>query len=190
MIRKKLFLDFDGVIANTIEGITSLYNEDFAAYPDYQYVPWWRVETWCFKECNCATPDYIDHYFNQQRFFERLNFMPWAKEVISILCKVYNVTIVSHGYSPNLLLKEAWIKARFPDIKFIGVDLYKHSDKSCVDMYGGIFIDDNANNLKTSNAQYKFCFGDLYEWNKDWYGERLYNWTDVYLKLIGGDIKF
>lgn len=116
--------------------------------------------------------------------------MPWAKEVISILCKVYDVTVVSHGYSPNLLLKEAWIKAQFPDIKFIGVDLDKHSDKSCVDMYGGIFIDDNANNLKTSNAQYKFCFGDLYEWNKDWYGERLYNWTDVYLKLIGGDIKF
>lgn len=26
MIRKKLFLDFDGVIANTIEGIISLYN--------------------------------------------------------------------------------------------------------------------------------------------------------------------
>ena len=38
MIRKKLFLDFDGVIANTIEGIISLYNEDFAAYPDFQYV--------------------------------------------------------------------------------------------------------------------------------------------------------
>lgn len=189
-MKKKLFLDFDGVVVNTIEAIVTLYNEDFAAYEDYSYIPWWNIETWSFKECNCAPPEYIDAYFNQQRLFNKLEYMPWAKEVISILEKTYDITVVSHGYSPNLLLKKAWISARFPSIKFIGVDLDKHKDKSNVDMYGGIFIDDNVANLKTSNAQYKFCFGDTYVWNKEWYGERLHNWTDVYMKLIGGDIKF
>ena len=62
---------------------------------------------------------------------------------------------------------------------FIGVDINRYSDKSHIDMSGGIIIDDEINNLLTSNAPQKICFGDVCEWNKDWTGERLFNWIEV-----------
>ena len=57
--------------------------------------------------------------------------------------------------------------------------LKTHKDKSCVDMSGGIFIDDSSNNLITSNADIKFCFGKEYPWNKDWTGIRFKRWMSV-----------
>lgn len=55
----------------------------------------------------------------------------------------------------------------------------KYKDKSHIDMSDGILIDDPVRMLETSNAQEKYCFGDIYSWNKDWAGKRLMNWTDI-----------
>ncbi len=115
--------------------------------------------------------------------------MPWAKEVITVLEKIYDITIVSHGYPPNLILKQFWIESNFSDLKFIGVDLNKCNDKSCIDMTGASFLDDNAKNLYSSNAKHKICFGEEYEWNRNWKNERLVNWCDVYRKFVGGEIR-
>ena len=80
--------------------------------------------------------------------------MPDAYNSIMLLARKYDVYIVSHGYSPNLKLKENWIKNNLPfGVEFIGVNLKKHSDKSCVDMSDGIFIDDKLSNIKSSNAK-------------------------------------
>ena len=46
-------------------------------------------------------------------------------------------------------------------------------------MTNAVFIDDQANNLVSSNAVRKICFGDVEEWNSNWSGERCYNWHDV-----------
>ena len=73
-------------------------------------IEWSDINTWDFAECNCASADYINTYFNQQRFFDRLEYMDWAKEVIDELNGEYNITIVSSGFSPNILAKEKWIK--------------------------------------------------------------------------------
>lgn len=72
---------------------------------------------------------------------------------INELSEYYTIKIVSHGYSPNLKQKEEWIKKRFLNVEFIGVNLKEHSDKSHIDMSDGLFIDDNAKNLVTSNAK-------------------------------------
>ncbi len=185
--KPKLFLDFDNCMVNSIKAIVDLYNEDYRFYEDYHHIDWWDINTWNFSECNCADTGYIKQYFNQQRFFDRLEFMPWAKEVITILEKIYDITIVSHGYSPNLTLKQFWIKSYFPSIKFWGVNLEQYSDKSCVDMSGATFFDDSIKNLLNSNAKQKICFGEEYSWNSDWSGGRLVNWCDIYRKLVGGD---
>lgn len=185
-MNKKYFVDFDGVIVNTIQKIVELYNKDFVAYKKYKPVNWVDVNTWDFKELEAATCDQINHYFNQPRFFENLETIPLAINTINTLSINNDVTIVSSGYSPNLLLKEKWCKRQFlPSVKFIGVNLKEHSDKSHIDMSDGIFIDDSSHNLITSNAKIKICFGDEYEWNKDWNGIRCFNWTDVqnYLNL-------
>jgi 5'(3')-deoxyribonucleotidase len=185
--KHKLFCDFDGVIVNTIATIVSLYNEDFKYYNDFVPVKWWEINTWAFNECNCATQEYINTYFNQQRFFDKLTYMDWAKETLDILRKEYDITIVSSGYSPNLKAKEIWVKEDLPYCDFIGVNLKEHIDKSHIDMSDGIFIDDSASNLATSNALINICFGDIYPWNESWNGLRCKNWTDIKRFLMVGE---
>ena len=104
--------------------------------------------------------------------------MPWARETLEELRKDGEITVVSLGYSPNLVQKELWIRKNLPFCKFIGVDMKYYSDKSHIDMSGKGFIDDSAKNLETSNAMLKICFGDIYNWNKDWKGLRCASWYD------------
>lgn len=183
--KKKIYLDFDGCIVNTIAAIVSLYNEDFKYYKKFEPIKWWEVNTWDFSECNCATPEYINTYFNQQRFFERLTYMDWAKETLDELKDNYDITIVSSGYSPNLKAKEIWISENIPYCKFIGVNYKEYQDKSHIDMSDGIFLDDSSKNLVTSNALINICFGEEYTWNEDWTGFRCSNWNDVKRFLKG-----
>lgn len=181
----KLYFDFDGTIVNTIKAITLLYNEDFQYYKKFKPINWYDINTLDFKECNCATPEYINTYFNQQRFFDRLTYMDWAKETLDELKERYEITIVSAGYSPNLRVKEEWIKENLPYCKFVGVNLKEHKDKSYIDMSDGIFFDDSSANLRTSNALINICFGDVYAWNEDWEGLRCKNWIDIKMLLKG-----
>ena len=51
-------------------------------------------------------------------------------------------------------------------------------------MQGGILIDDNSSNLKTSSADILICYGDVYSWNEDWEGKRYFNWYEIYNHLI------
>lgn len=184
MEKKYLYLDFDGVIVNTVKAIVDLYNEDFQYYKNFVPVEYNDINTWGFVECNCASEDYINHYFNQQRFFDKLEFMDNAKEVIEKLSDKFNITIVSTGYSPNLKAKELWIKKNLPFCKFIGVNLKKHKDKSHIDMSNGIFIDDYQKNLFTSNALLNICFDEKRSWNKDWQGFRITNWLGIEKYLL------
>lgn len=181
---KVLYLDFDGVIVNTIKTIVSLYNEDFSYYKDYKPVNWWKVKTYDFEECDCANHEIIKQYFNQPRFFNRLEYMPWAERVITELSEEYDIKVISAGYSPNLKGKFDWLAKHLPFTSFTGIDMKSHSDKSHIDMSNGIFIDDQTNNLISCNASEKICFGEIYPWNQDWTGTRLSNWQDVKKYLL------
>lgn len=149
------------------------------------------MKTFEFKELNCATKDYILSYFGQPRFFDLVEYMDNAYEVLSDLIKdEYEICVVSMGTSQNLLGKEIWLKNNLPDVKFIGCNLDTYKDKSHIDMYDGILIDDEKRYLDNNNAIIKICFGDEYEWNQEWSGIRCYNWYDVkrYLENAKGDI--
>ena len=178
-----LYIDFDCCLVDTIQCIISLYNEDFQYYKKFQPVNWWEVNTWDFAECSCASKEYINTYFNQKRFFDRLEFMPNAEESVNILREYYDVKIVTHGYSPNLIGKKIWIDEHL-GLEMIGVNLKKYKDKSHIDMKNGFFLDDNSKNVLTSNAKDKAVFGEKYQWNEDWNGLRLCNWTDVLRYLL------
>ena len=185
-MKPKLFLDFDGCIVDTIGSITSLYNEDYCAYNDFRYVHPSKVATWDFTECKCASKDAINQYFNTPRFFKRLRFMPHAESMIILLSYQFQISIVSHGYSPNLKLKKDWVAKNLPDsISFIGVNFKNFSDKSCVDMQNGIFIDDSTKNLKSSNAEYKIIYGKKFPWNEDDNDYiRCLDWISLYQEII------
>ena len=174
----------ENTLVESTKRIVELYNEDFRYYKKFYYINWWEVNTWDFKECNCASKEYINTYFNQPRFFDKLEMMPWAEFVLNDLKEFYNITFVSLGYSPNLKLKSQWLEKKFPDIPYIMINMKKHKDKSEIDMTDSIFIDDSYNNLVTSNATEKICFGDTYSWNEKWDGKRLANWMDIKKYLL------
>ena len=190
MKKPKIFVDYDNTITNSTKAIVDLYDEDFKYYKKFEYIHWTDIRTWDFLECNCAKPEYINTYFNQQRFFDIVKFMDNAEEVLKRLKDKYEIIIVSMGYSPNLRAKEYWIKEHIPYAKFIGINFKKHKDKSHIDMSDGIFIDDNAKYLNT-NAKHQICFGDIYDWNKDWEGKRCFNWYEVekYLEELEQGVK-
>ena len=183
-MKQKLFIDFDGVIASTVQAIVSLYNVDFQYYKKYKPICWKDIDTWNFTECNCADADYINKYFNQSRFFSILSFMPYAYETITMLKELYDITIVTMGYRPNLTGKKIWLEENLPGIDWIGVNMKKYKDKSHIDMSDGIFIDDSYSNLISSNAEKKYCFGEVHSWNEKWEGPRFYDWQDVAYHLI------
>ena len=178
-----------GCIVDTISAIVELYNDDFQYYKQFKRIYPEDINTWDFKECSCASTKFINTYFNTKRFFDHLNFMPDAYNSIMMLARRYDIYIVSHGYSPNLKLKEIWIKNNLPfDIEFIGVNLKKYSDKSCVDMSDGIFIDDKLSNIKSSNAKKNILFGKEYSWNIDNSDDkdyiRCFTWNEILYELL------
>jgi 5'(3')-deoxyribonucleotidase len=177
-------VDYDGTIVNSIAAIVGIYNEDFWFYDDYTPIGWWMIETWDFTELKCASKEYIDTYFNQPRFFNTVKFIPHADDVLKKLSEYFQIVVVSSGHKPNLKGKEEWLSNNLPYAEFIGVDIDKYEDKSHLNLSDGIFIDDVARNLETSNANIKICFGDEYPWNKNWDGRRCANWNDVW-DMIG-----
>ena len=71
----KVILDIDGTTWNLIKCITDIYNEDFKFYSKFKPIDWADVKTWDFQELELATPEYINYYFNQPRFFEKVQLM-------------------------------------------------------------------------------------------------------------------
>lgn len=182
--KKKLYIDFDNTIVDSTAAIVSLYCEDFQYYKDFRLIFPYEINSYDFKECNCATKEQINHYFRTPRFFRKLKFMTFAKEVIDELKQYYEVVIVTMGNPENYIGKQLWVSKNLSGTKMICVDMKEHNDKSHIDMSDGIFIDDMSKNLITSNAKEKILFGDKYSWNEDWEGTRLYNWVDIKNYLI------
>lgn len=206
MQKPKLYLDFDGVIGNSIEAITTLYNDDFQAYPGFHQIKPEDIHTWNFEECTCATKEVFDMYFNTPRFYRNLKFMNQADVFLWLLSYQFDFTIVSFGNPANLKLKRTWIDEKLKlfinnskmlnhaETRFIGLDFAEYSDKSCLDMYNGIFVDDTYDYLVSSNAKYKIVFGKQYPWNTEneinratgsgEYYTRCTNWMELYQKIM------
>lgn len=178
-----LYIDFDLTIVNSIKQIVSLYDKDFHLYENYKKVHWTEIETYDFQELELINKNIVLDYFDDHRFFENLEFMDNAEDILLKLNSQYQIYVCSLGRQMNLHYKRRWLDKHLRYTEFIGVN-YNNDNKKSIDMSDGIIIDDMANNLLTSNAKDKICFGDIYDWNKDWNSKRCFNWNEVikYLK--------
>lgn len=178
---KKIIIDLDGVVFDTIQTIVDLYNIDHIAYKDFRVVMPSEIKTWDFDELSLESPEYIDKYFNMPRFFSHLVLMNGAKWIVNRLYNEgFDIVFCSSGSYPNLQLKHRWISSEFPQAEFIPVEMPTYADKGHIPMEDSIFIDDCNHNLVTSNAPIKICFGETYSWNEEWNGKRCKNWIEVY----------
>ncbi len=176
---KSLYVDFDGVIVNTIKKIVELYNDDHAYCEKFTPVDWTLIDTWKFDELYLEPYSVIDRYFSQPRFFKDLEWMDNAEEILYRLSEKYEIKVVSIGTHENLVGKQLWLLRNMPYAKFHPIVIGEESDKSSIDMSDGVLIDDSITNLINSNAEKKICFGDIYSWNRTWTGIRCNNWRDV-----------
>ena len=188
----KLFLDFDGVIADTVDAVCELYRQDFALYDKYQAVQPHEINTWKFKECSLLPEGLLHQYFKQHRFFDVLKPMDaFCNRHIDLLEQMYDLSICTVGDSQNIKGKKIWL-----DLYLMPTTLYElipvdpdDGGKSKVDMSDGILVDDRADNLRTSNASIKICFGEVKGWNSDWNGLRCKDWKEL-MELLEYIYKF
>jgi len=182
MNKETIILDFDCTIVDSISAYCKVYNEIFNANANPN-----KITSWGMSE-QCPLGD-VEKIFASSLFFDYLEFMKDANEVIKNLCNKYNVIICSIGTPNNISNKSLWIKSNMPYIKdciFIVNDGGK-MDKSCIDMRNiKAFIDDNFENLMSSNcdSENKYCFGKVYDFNQNWSGDRLSNWKDIEKKFL------
>lgn len=177
---KRIAIDLDGVVFDSITQICNLYNYDFQYYPGFTPVEPENIQTWDFDELTCASRTYIDQYFCQPRFFKDIKLMKCASWIINKLADEFEIVFVSSGRIPNLKLKELWKQEYFPFARLIGVDRDHHEDKAHIQLQDAVFIDDVTKNLETSNAPIKICYGEVYPWNQDWTGLRCETWSELY----------
>lgn len=184
--KPKLFLDFDCTIIDSIKAYCDVYNELFKHHPEFKQANWWQCEKYNLSDV-CPLVKEPNDIFANKMFFEQCEFInDNTKDIIQKLSEEYKIVICSIGRPKNISYKVLWIEENLPFITnyvMITNDTCK-MDKSIVDMNNAIFIDDVSANLFSSNAKYKICFGDIYEWNCDWQGKRCFNWTDIERLLL------
>lgn len=160
----KLYLDFDNTIANTMKSMVCFLNDKFNTKQDYIKLTRYNF-TNLFPKIRHKD---LMEYFESQEIFNNLEYMPGFLDCIDTVLD-YCVTIVTSGTTKNLELKTKWLHKdfSFPIIQ-IDTDKKKCTDKSEVDMSDGIFIDDNIECLRSSNAKIKILIKNDMEtdWNK------------------------
>lgn len=178
-----IYIDLDNTVFDTIRTIVTMYNADYKYAKGYKYIVPDYVKSYEFVELECATLPDIIKYFDTYRFFTLVQCLPGFVSEIRDLYFNYGceITFISRGTSMNLQGKSDWVDEFEMAYKipchFIGVDV-SNENKSSVDMYMSILIDDEVQNLNTSTASYNICFGD-YEWNKHYDGIKCTNWNQV-----------
>ena len=179
---KKVYIDLDNTVFDTLDTIIYLYNEEFKYHEGFKELEYGDVQTYDCKECNLLTKERLREYFDRSDFYGLTDVDIIFRDVLALIIKKgWKPVFVTVGSIPNIAAKKAWLKDdiidNHYDATFIG--LVDVKDKSSVDMSDGIMIDDHPDMLNSSNAAVKICFGE-YGWNKDWEGLRAKNWKEAY----------
>lgn len=172
----KLFLDFDGTIVNSVKAYCKVNNILFNENADHTKVNRWDLS----DECPNAT-DIVEAIFASDDFFEYLEDMDEDTiNIINQLKEIYDVIICTIGTPKNISKKAIWIEDNLgiKDMILLSQE-NAEMNKSIVDMTGSIIIDDHENNLFSSNAAIKICYGEIKSWNENWNGLRAMTWNDV-----------
>lgn len=175
-----LYLDFDSTLVQSISAIISMVNED--RNTNYEHI---KVNQWNFGNVVPLTNEEVEKYFEDDRFFERLELFDNVVDVLEKNSKYYNYIILTKGSKLNLEKKEKWVKENLPIVdKFIGLIYNDSMDKSNVNMYeNSVHIDDVTECLTTSKAKYKIMFKEKERgecsWNRNWDRATATDWVEV-----------
>lgn len=179
----KIFVDFDETLTESINAIMEIVGKEYGVYSFYKPLKWDFSDIYPFLSAR-----ELEQKFDSDEFFETLKLKPYALEVLSELSKEYEISVVTVASSISLPKKKIFIEKNLPFIKEV-VGISHGESKSSVDMSGAIFFDDVEKNLNDSNATKKVLFENVpgAEWNKNWNGEKVREWPEVYKFFVQND---
>lgn len=196
MSKQKLILDMDETITQSVKAYYNTYKQLFqnhVSFKEYDYTTnnKWNLEDIC---PNLMGENQVEKIFSMPNFFDNLELFEDAEVVIKELCKKYDLWLCSLGTKRNLMLKSKFLEEKLPYID--NVILLSNNgvkcDKSIINMEGAIFIDDNLDNLLSSNASKKYVYGAFKPWNEKairYNIPRLSNWKSVERELFINNTK-
>lgn len=160
-----LFLDFDDTICLTSKQFVKLANKKYKKEED-----WNNINRWDFKDLYPEiTNNDINNIFSSEDFFVDLELCENCLDAINSIKNLVNIHIATIGTDKNLKNKMKWIKENLNiDFNFNGILDTGINDKSSIDMSGAIFVDDRADNLRSSNANIKILYKNYhnYSWQQ------------------------
>jgi 5'(3')-deoxyribonucleotidase len=192
-MQKKLFLDFDEVVGNTTSAIADYYNSNFTHKKEFISAVGTKMLSWGFEDqCPLMEKEDKMKMWGDKSFFDKLEPMQGAEEYIGLLSEHFPIYIVTIGILSNIEQKTLWFDTHPEIAKYISsyifiADKTLKTDKSVINMAGGIFLDDNTKNLESSNAPYRYAFGRKTGWNNDAEKlgfKRMWNWEDAHNKIM------
>ena len=143
--KMNLYLDLDDVVFDTTRYAKRLYKEYSRGIDENKYA----------IELEDSLEDIV--WLEIFGDYSRVPIMFGAVDFILTLKEYFNITFVSNYITENeKTFKEGFAEGL--DIPITLLDLRYHTNKSSVDMFEGIFVDDSLENLKTSSARHKILF--------------------------------
>lgn len=157
MNKLKLYLDCDDTITNSSEIVVKIICKRYGVdktikdLQDFGYRSIYK---------NITTKEIIDIYESNE-FWEMVDLKSDFKKIMEQLKSLFDINIVTCGTEINFAKKKDFIDRNF-GVQMIGVSIYKEKkfDKSEVDMFGGIQVDDSYKCLQT-NASIRVLLKDF-----------------------------
>lgn len=174
---KKIFIDFDETIVESLLAATQILNKKYG-----KDVQPWQIKAWDFLDMYPFLEEgELESIFESLNFFNILKCKPNAQEVLSNLSQYYEIELVTVASNKAIKLKKDFINKNFPFITKI-YQINHGESKNIVDMSNGIFFDDVKKNLIDSNAMTKVMFVNNFgaDWNLNWTGYQIRNWNEAF----------
>ena len=191
-----LYVDIDNTIYNSTARVVDILNKKYNSHLTGNYVDYKDVKGYNFKDkFPQVSEEEVEQIFQEPDFYtDGFLYSYLTLVAFMALDKLYKkygtrINFVTLGTLNNLEHKRQWIE-RTCDIWDIDYNEYygdtnNESDKTFVDMSNGIFIDDNIECLRNSNASIKILLknGVDTEWNKVLPNDEVYIVNDWYEAL-------
>ena len=184
----QLYVDVDNTIYNSARVVVEMLNERYGCNVNPE-----DIKGYDFKDkFPMLKENEVMNLFDDPTFYGRKNmdiFSAFSYMLYFFTYKNCRINFVTIGTLTNLINKLKWINEVFNKLGIDYNEFYGNynddNDKRFVDMSGGIFIDDNVECLRKSNASVKILLKNNSDnrWNKVEPNDELYianDWDDVF----------
>ena len=188
----KIIIDIDNVVVDSISTLVNIHNY---RHPENKYLNinkncGWNFEGLLDRELTTEEVNGMINNFEDELFYED-NISVLEKDVVEVindLSNKYDIIFCSRQSTNRSLRTINHFSKIFPNTYYLKAPDFNKSEM--FDIFDNdilCVIDDRIDCLESFKgiSKYLICYGD-YKWNKEWNGERITNWKEIY-KILESD---